>query len=1012
MPPKSPPSTLPEGEQLPIQPVEKPILCKPYAEPSEYWLYDRETGEASKAPGRRPAGHWFRTEPQQAQQISMLAEENWEALPYVNSLRDDVKRWRESGYRNATNVTRKLLLHWRRCDLERRLFFCQIEAVETIIYLAEIRMGGKRTQFVPRFSDADLERLVDTPSEPGLPSLTRMGCKMATGSGKTVVMAMLIAWAFCNRGQQPSDERFPSTVLVTCPNLTIKERLQVLRPENPNSYYSEFDLVPMPMRHFLQNGKVIVANWHQFAPESPHSEGGKSYAVVNKGEESPRAFSERLLGGDLYGGGPVMALNDEGHHAYRPKPVDTKGMSAEERREAESQNAEATVWVQGLDRVNQARGVKFCVDLSATPFYIKGSGYSEGEPFPWLVSDFSLVDAIESGIVKIPRLPVDDTTGRPEPRYFRLWKTITDELEPGQRLSGKGRKPKPDVIWEKAQSALLTLAGQYQERFEQIQEGEPGQDKTPPAMIIVCDNTALAKIFFDNISGESEVPDHDAAGRRRKKPPMKTEYGDGQVFPEIFSNREGQRRTLRIDSKLLSEAESRQSSETASNGAEELRKIVDTVGKPGEPGEQLRCVVSVQMLNEGWDANNVTHILGLRAFESQLLCEQVVGRGLRRMDYTPDPDTGLLTEEYVDIYGIPFTVIPYKGRPRDKREPDDKPKHHVRAMPERKPLEIRFPVVEGYTFHLEKNIIKADVPSMEPMSIEPGREPTAMFVKPRVGYELGKPTLFGPGDFEIQDRAAFYEISHIQQIKFQITRRVVDGLLGFTSDGHSTESARLKVPASRHQLFPQVYRYVDEYVKGKVDFAGVNHCELGMAIYMNRVAGRLMDAIQPNDEQGEPALLPILNRYAPMGSTEDVSFKTVKPVHATAKSHLNQVTLDTKTWEASAAFQIEASPNVKYYARNERLGLHVPYEFDGVSHYYEPDFLVRLTNGTTLALEIKGYETEQDRAKHDAARRWVSAVNNWGQLGRWTFHVSRSAQTLGRDLNEALRCETAAAGAA
>ena len=333
-----------------MQPVEKPILCKPYEEPSEYWRYDRETGEPSKAPGRRPAGHWFKTDRSISdQQGRLFAEENWEELPHVNRLREDVKRWRDSEYRNATNVTRQLLRHWRREDKIRRLFFCQVEAVETLIYIAEIRMGGKRTAFRPRFEDADIAKLVDDPLDADLPPLTRLGCKMATGSGKTVVMAMLIAWAFCNRGQLPSDERFPSAALAVCPNLTIRERLQVLRPDNPANYYEEFDLVPTQLRPFLQGGKVLITNWHRFAPESEHSEGGRSYAVVNKGPESADAFARRVLG-DLYGRGPVMVLNDEGHHAYRPLYADTtqKGFSADERREAKTQNEEATVWVQGL----------------------------------------------------------------------------------------------------------------------------------------------------------------------------------------------------------------------------------------------------------------------------------------------------------------------------------------------------------------------------------------------------------------------------------------------------------------------------------------------------------------------------------------------------------------------------------------------------------------------------------------------------------------------------------------
>ena len=708
-----------EGMQTPMQPVEKPILCKPYDEPTDYWLYNQETGEPTQMPGRRPAGHWFKTgRSVPDQQGRLLAEENYEDLPHINRLREDVRRWKESGYRNATNVTRKLLRHWRREDRPRRLFFCQTEAVETIIYLAEIRMGRKRTSFRPQFSDEDLARLADAPPEDALPALTRLGCKMATGSGKTVVMAMLIAWAFCNRGQLPSDERFPYAALVVCPNLTIRERLQVLRPENPANYYDDFDLVPANLRPLLSGGKVLVTNWHQFAPESEHSEGGRSYAVVNKGPETADAFAQRALG-DLYGRGRIMVLNDEGHHAYRPLSanVDVKGLSADERREARSQNEEATIWVQGLDKINQATGVRFCVDLSATPFYISGSGHPEGQPFPWLVSDFSLVDAIESGIVKIPRLPVDDTTGRPEPRYFRLWKTIVDELQPGERVGGK---PKPDVIWEKAESALVTLAGQYKERFGYIQDSSEGQDKTPPALIIVCDNTQIAEVFFRKISGESTVVETGGGPKGRNK--TTTAYGDGQVFPELFSNRETQTRTMRIDSKLLADAELGKASGSRKQAAEDLRKMVDTVGKQGEPGEQIRCVVSVQMLTEGWDANNVTHILGLRAFESQLLCEQVVGRGLRRMDYTPGPD-GKLTEEYVDVYGIPFSVIPYKGRPKGRKEPDDRPKNHVRAIPERERLEMRFPIVEGYTFDLKKNLITADLPAMEPLHVEPWHEP-------------------------------------------------------------------------------------------------------------------------------------------------------------------------------------------------------------------------------------------------------------------------------------------------
>ncbi|MDP9363199.1 MAG: DEAD/DEAH box helicase family protein [Chloroflexota bacterium] len=1009
---------MPTGGQqaLPIQPVDRPILCSPYVEPAAFWRYDELTGAALKAPGRRPASYFYRTEQVASGQRHLFAQEQEDPLPLVNKLREDVRRWRVLGYEGATPVTKELLRFWRREDRPRRLFFCQLEAVETVVYLAEIRKGGKRTRFNPAFGDDDLAALIDVPAEPDLPELTRFGCKMATGSGKTVVMAMLVSWALCNRGRVPSDERFPAATLVCCPNLTVKERLQVLRPDLADNYYAQFDLVPTPLRPLLQGGKVLVTNWHRFAPESPHAEGGKSYAVVNKGPEGPEAFARRVLG-ELYDLAPLMVLNDEGHHAYRPVPLAEK-IEGDEAKSVKEDREEATVWVEGLDRINLAAGVRFCVDLSATPFYIHGSGYPEGRPFPWLVSDFGLVDAIESGIVKIPRLPISDTTGRPEPRYFRLWQAINEAIAPAERLPGKARKPKPEAVYREAEAALRTLASQWVERFGYVQQAAPGQERVPPVLIIVCDNTDIAEVFYRNISGERteevvlEVVEPDAEEdegadegdgakpkRSRKKAKTRTVYGNGKIFPEYFANTAGQRRTLRIDSKLLAAAESEDPSATRQAAAEELRRIVATVGRPGEPGEHIRCVVSVGMLTEGWDANNVTHILGVRAFASQLLSEQVVGRGLRRMDYTPDPETGLLTEEYVDVYGIPFSVIPFKGRETTQKVPEDRPKHHVRALPERKAYEIRFPVVEGYAFALRRNVIKADVAAMEPLRIEPAREPTALFVRATVGYQTGGPSGQGPGEYALQNRQAYYDSTHLQAIEFDVAHQVVNALIGeVATPGGRQGSAALRYQ-SRHQLFPQVLRLVKAYVARKVDFAGENPRELGHERYVRPMVERLVMAIEPDDGEGEAPLLPILNRYKPYGTTAEVDYKTVKPCYPTARSHLNQIPADTKTWEQAAAFRLEqAADEVRFYARNEGLGFVIPYEYVGVSHPYEPDYLVRLANGTTLILEIKGLLTDDDKAKHQAAQRWRSAVNNWGQCGRWEFHVCRDPQTLGHEL--------------
>jgi type III restriction enzyme len=992
------------AEPVLIQPVESPVICKPYYEPPQYWEYDRNTGRAQKMEGRRAASYWYKDPSADIRrgQMTLELEEARRDLVLVNRLRSDVKHWRERGWEGAENVTKDLLRHWWRKDRSRRFFFCQLEAAETIIFLNEIRglrKDGSRgkPRWTPEFTDADFDTLLDRPFDPGYAPLCRMGCKMATGSGKTVVMAMLITWTFCNRGRVPSDERFPNAVLVCCPNLTIRERLQVLRTDTrAEDYYTQFDLVPPQYRDLLRTGKVIVTNWHFFAPESEHSEGGKSYTVVKKGQETDDAFARNRLG-ELFDRGPIMVLNDEGHHAYRPAPISEKEAKTTDA-EAKKEREEATIWVQGLDRINKACGIKFCVDMSATPFYIKGSGFPEGEPFPWIVSDFGLVDAIESGITKIPRLPVSDTTGQPDPRYFRLWRNVTKDLAPAQRLSN-GR-PKPEVVWERAQDALVQLAGEYKKTYEAIQQASDTALKAPPVLIVVCDNTDIAQVFFENVSGQSEVEkitedEVDQPTARRKRVKANVTYGAGKVFPELLANDRGQLWTIRIDSKRLEKIESEDPDATRDEAAQELREIVNTVGKPGKTGQDVRCVVSVAMLTEGWDANNVTHILGVRAFGSQLLCEQVVGRGLRRMNYTPDPQTELLPEEYVDVYGIPFSVIPYKGKP--SRTPPDRPVNHVYAMPERAAFEMRFPNVEGYVYALRKPSIKADFSTLERLVIEPEQTPTATFLRIITDHLEGGTRGGGLGEYVEHNREEYYARHHLQEIEFEIGRQIVAALVGEGSQAPVRGSARTRGLA-RHELFPQVLRIVRRFVADKVDFRDANPCELGLEKYVRRIKERLLDAIVPNEQEGEMPILPILNRYKPIGRTADVDFTTKRNVHSTQRSHVNAVVLDS-SWEQTAAFHLERqTDHVFGYVRNDRPFLLIPYEYEGVQHHYEPDYLVRMKNGKTTVLETKGEEDDQDRAKHQAARRWVTAINNWGRLGVWDFVVCRDPQLLPRQL--------------
>jgi len=917
--------------------VDNPILNSPFEEPTRYWAYDE--GQPVLMEGRRPAGYYFKSRTR-GEQLAML-EEEFVPLELVNTIRERVREWRMQGYLGVTPVTRQLLNHWNTPERERKLFFCQREAVETLIWLVEASPAQKQGITIPKDE-----------------GLTRYACKMATGSGKTVVMGMVIAWQVLNKLANPQDRRFSDAVLLVCPNLTIRERLQVLLPWKVGNYYERFDLVPRGMLERLQQGRFQILNWHLFQLKDD----SRSRSVVQRGVESDAAFCRRVLK-ELGAKQNILVINDEAHHAYRPAPLPEEvreRLSPEEIEERE----EATVWISGLDRINKIRGINFCADFSATPFYIKGSGREEGEPFPWIVSDFGLVDAIESGIVKIPRVPVDDNTGALIPKYFRLWEAINQSLPVSERQTAR-RRAKPESVLREAEGAIATLASEWKRTFDEFQRsGSP----VPPVMIAVCDNTDLAKIVYEHIAS-------------------------GKVLSEL-QNQPAAEVTLRIDTKLLKEAESAADGETKQQAAERLRKTVDTVGKTewdGEgdpPGKHIRCVVSVGMLTEGWDAQNVTQILGLRAFTSQLLCEQVVGRGLRRMNYDDFSEP-----EYVDIYGVPFEVIPVKKKPLGRTEVP-KVSTLVRALRERKHLEITFPRVEGYVFDVRQRI-RVNWDEVPYLVIDPSTEPTEVQVKPAVGYRVGRPDRLGPGEEVLHDRNPFYRENRLQATVYEIAAEITNRLKGKREEWQI-----------RHILFPQVLNIVWHYLEERVRVsAQATLQEVALEKYQQRIVERLTEAIEPDTEAGEPPILPIIERFRPIGSTAEVLFRTVRRCRGTTKSHISHVVLDAPEWEHSVAYQLERIPEVIAYARNDHLDFTIPYEYQGVRHEYHPDFLIRWRREdgreVKIVLEVKGFETEQDRQKEAAAKRWVRAVNHHGEFGQWAFVVCRDPQALTHILREA-----------
>lgn len=1028
----------PPADWAPTQAVDEPVINSPYLVPEWYWRYLE--GVPQKIKGRRPAMYWFKTKKVGEAQQDMFAEEQSDELALVNRLREDVGRWRESGYRGASPVTLELLAWWARADAPRRLFYCQREAVETLIYLLELAMPGRlsTTRFQkfecpqedigrllegkrPTFHLSDDDpwpRLIDPPVDASLLPLIRLGCKMATGSGKTVVMAMLIAWAFCNRGRNPGSTWFPNAVLVCAPNLTVRKRLQVLKPEHEKNYYDEFDVVPAKYRELLNAGKVLVTNWHAFAPKSEHSEGGTSYKVVDKGAETHDAFTLDRLG-ELANRLPLLVLNDEGHHCWRPNPAAAqakmdkaiaKGLTPEERKALEEDAEEARVWLDGLDRIQNAgllgsgKGcILAAVDLSATPFYLGNSGYPEGSPFPWLVSDFGLVDAIESGIVKIPRLPVlddqakKDEVGRPDPKYFRLWRHIGENLAPADRTTN-GR-PKPEAVYREAEGALLTLAAQWKKRFDEIRASSPSGDPVPPVMIVVCDNTEIADIFYRKISGESRRTTLDENGKEIEQ----TVYEASVVLSEL-ANSPAYRRTVRIDTGLLAKLES-DGDQTRDEAGAALRALIDTVGKRGEPGEQVRCVVSVSMLTEGWDASNVTHVLGVRAFGSQLLCEQVVGRGLRRMSYTPDAESGKLTPEYVDVYGIPFSLIPFKGKVGPEPGPDPI-YHHVYAVPEREAFELRMPLVESYTYDLRASDIQCDVDALEELIVE--HEPTAVFLAPTRGYQ-DDPSATAAGDYVKQDRQEYYRSVRFQQIVFRLAQQILEDL---AQGGEGPNSERLReVAHARHRLFPSLVAILNEFVAKKVKLApGVDRRELGLEKYAKLVRQRVRDGILPAAARSEAPLFPVTNSFRPVVTTAKVDYRTPRPVVPLEKSHLNVAPFHSE-WERQAVVELEQLDFVECFTPNDRrIGLTIPYDYLEKACLYEPDFVVRLRGGKLVMLEIKGrggeiHDEDRVKAKNTAARKWVSAVNNAKRFGTWTFEICKDLkgleQILAKHLDEA-----------
>ncbi len=919
------------------------IINSPYEEPTAYWKRDPSTLLFDQVEGRRPAGYFVATPG--ANPVNDAG--TFISIPLVDEIRQRVKEWRSAGYSGATGTTKRLLEHWYKLDErreDRRFFFCQLEAIETLIWLTEAPAS---------------ERVgIDIPNDGG--TFTRLCAKMATGSGKTIVMALLIAWQALNKIIDSQNAAYSKNFLVVAPGLTVKRRLQVLMPSHPQNFYDDFNIVPSGLRDKLNQANVLIHNWHTLQWET-EADFKKKKSVDKRGPMSDTAYTREVLK-ELGGAQNLVVINDEAHHAWRIPPG-AHSVSA-----SKDEIEQATIWVGGLDRIHRTRGILTAYDFSATPFASIGKKGAEEVLFKWIVSDFGLNDAIEAGLVKTPRIVVR-TDGAMSADYrpllYHIYPHVRDDLN--------RRVPEQTPLADLVINAYTLLGKDWLATYKTWRDAN---FPTPPVMITVANRTETAariKYAFD----------HNGF------------HLDELVAPE---------RTIHIDSRVLEMAEEMDADLPTETNAEDdespnhpiaespnaptrkltkkeqaaqLRETVDTVGKVGQPGEQIQNVISVGMLSEGWDAKTVTHIMGLRAFNSQLLCEQVVGRGLRRTSYEVDETTGLYRPEYVNIFGVPFTFMPHEETGDEPPKPD-KPRFAVEPNPAKRAYEITWPQILRVE-HVYKPQLSLDLKQAPALYLDAYKTNTLAELAPVVD---GQPDITHISQIDLVEFGKKYRT---QKIIFESARQVYDQM-------------RENWNGNREMLLAQVIGLVEKFIvsnKIHINPPLFNQDDLRRRIVitlnMNSVVQHVWSQLHfQNTEQ----LVPVFDAERPIRSTADMqTWYTTRPWQLPQKSHINRVVYDS-TWEANETFEFDRSDLVTAWVKNDHLGFVIHYYYQGIPHTYYPDFLIRLKNGMMLVLETKGKDDQQNKTKREFLDEWVQAVNADGRFGKWMWAVSKNPADL------------------
>lgn len=1001
---------------------EHPILNSPYAYPARHWELDTSGQPTQQIVEKRRRADFITPIPKprksaKGAQTSLVFDEGkglstreqaYDHTAVINTVRQEVDAWRKlppSQWR-VTPETARLLHHWRSDEFTGvRPFFCQVEAAETAIWLTEVapQLGKSGERFLDHLKKANVN---------ANPGLMRLALKLATGAGKTTVMAMLIAWQTVNAVRHPQSRKFTRGFLLVAPGLTIRDRLRVLLPNDPDSYYARREIVPRDMLPDLDRAKIVITNYHAFKlrERTELSKGGRRLLQGRTGleletQETVGQMLQRVMP-ELMGMKNILVINDEAHHCYREKPDDEsdEDIATEDKAEAEENNKAARLWISGLEAVNSTLGLQQVIDLSATPFFLAGSGYAEGTLFPWTMSDFSLMDAIECGIVKLPRVPVaDNIPGADVPIYRELWKHIGKQMPKKGR--GKNAQLDPLAIPVELQTALEALYGHYVKTYEAWKQAGI---KVPPCFIVVCNNTATSKLVFDYI-----------AGFERQNADGSASYQAGRL--ELFRNFDEHGNPLARPNTLLIDSEQLESGEAlddnfrgmASDEIERfrreiiertgdrkraeaitdhdlLREVMNTVGKEGRLGESIRCVVSVSMLTEGWDTNTVTHILGVRAFGTQLLCEQVIGRALRRQSYELN-ENKLFDVEYADVFGIPFDftakpVVPPPPKPRETVA--------VKAVrPERDALEIEFPRVQGYRVELPEDQLEADFNDDHTLRLTPD--------------------LVGPSETKnagIIGEAVDLNLKHLGDVRQSTLLMELTKHLLFRHWREPGQDAPIN-------LFGQLKRITRQWLDTCLECKGGTYqAQLMYRELADMACQRITKGITTRELAKGRQVKAILDPYNPTGSTAHVSFTTSRDTRwetlgPPPKNQVNWVILDS-TWEAEFCRVAESHPKVMAYTKNHNLGLEVPYRFGSENRIYIPDFIVKVDDGhgpddlLNLIVEVKGYRREDAKEKKSTMDTyWIPGVNHLRSHGRWAFVEFGDVYEMQQDFADKVRVE-------